>query len=160
MLAVKLICVGKMKEKHYIAAFDEYRKRLGAYCRFELDELPEQRLPDQPSEKEIAAALEKEGGEILRRLPPQAVLVAMCVEGQQLSSPGLARQISRWAGEGKSRLCFAVGGSFGLSPAVKQQAALRLSMSEMTFPHHLARVMLAEQIYRAFTINEGSRYHK
>ncbi len=160
MLTVKLICVGKMKEKHFMDAFEEYRKRLGAYCRFELEELSEQRLGEAPSEKEISAALEKEGSEILKRVPSGAALVAMCVEGRQKSSPELAKQISSWANAGKSRICFLIGGSFGMSKSVKAKADLRLSMSEMTFPHHLARVMLAEQIYRAFTIIEGSRYHK
>jgi 23S rRNA (pseudouridine1915-N3)-methyltransferase len=160
MLSVKLICVGKMKEKYFIDAFEEYRKRLGAYCRFELEELPEQRLSDNPSQKEIDAALEKEGAEILKRIPGQAAVVTMCVEGQQKSSPELAALIQSWAGAGKSRLCFIIGGSFGLSESVKAKSELRLSMSKMTFPHHMARVMLAEQIYRAFAINEGSKYHK
>lgn len=160
MLAVTLLCVGKMKEKHYLSAFDEYRKRLGGYCRFELVELPEQRLPEEPSDKEIAAALDKEGTEILRRIPAGAVVTAMCIEGTQLSSEALARQIRDWGVAGRSRLCFLVGGSFGLSESVKAHADLKLSMSKMTFPHHLARVMLCEQIYRALSINEGSKYHK
>lgn len=160
MLSVKLVCVGKMKEKHYTGAFEEYRKRLSSYCRFELEELPEQRLPENPSQKEIAATLEKEGSEIEKRIPPQAVVVALCVEGTQKSSPELAKLIGDWASSGKSRICFIIGGSFGMSDKVKTHADLRLSMSKMTFPHHLARVMLSEQIYRAFTIMEGSKYHK
>ena len=160
MLGVTLICVGKMKEKHYISAFEEYQKRLGAFCRFELIEIPEQRLSDDPSEKEIAAALEREAAEIEKKLPSGAAIVAMCVEGSQKSSPELAEQLQRWANSGVSRLCFLVGGSFGLSERIKAKAELRLSVSKMTFPHHLFRVMLAEQIYRAFAINEGSRYHK
>lgn len=160
MLGVTLICVGKMKEKYYIDAFEEYRKRLGAFCRFELIELPEQRLGDAPSEKEIGAALKKEAGEIRKRIPAGAAVVAMCVEGMQKSSPELAAQFSAWAGAGISRLCFLVGGSFGLDETLKADADLRLSVSKMTFPHHLFRVMLAEQIYRAFSISEGSRYHK
>ena len=160
MLGVSCICVGKMKEKHYISAFEEYRKRLGAYCRFELTELPEQRLSENPSQKEIAAALEKEALEIEKAIPAGAVVIAMCVEGSQCSSPELAEKISAWANAGRSRLCFLVGGSFGMSQRIKDRADLRLSVSKMTFPHHLFRVMLAEQIYRAFTILEGSRYHK
>lgn len=160
MLGVSLICVGKMKEKHYISAFEEYQKRLGAFCRFELIEIPEQRLSEDPSEKEIAAALEKEAAEIEKRIPNNAALVAMCVEGTQKSSPELAAQLQLWANSGISRLCFVVGGSFGMSERIKAKADLRLSVSKMTFPHHLFRVMLAEQIYRAFAINEGSRYHK
>ena len=145
MLNVKLICVGRMREKYYIEAFAEYAKRLGAYCRFECQELAEQRLGDAPSEAEIAAALEKEGAEILRAVPGDAFLVALCVEGRSLPSEAMARLIAERASSGKPKLCFVVGGSFGLSPAVKARADLRLSMSAMTFPHHLARVMLAEQ---------------
>lgn len=160
MLAVKLICVGKMREKFYLDAFSEYAKRLGAYCRFELTELAEVRLPDAPSQKEIAAALEKEATGIVKSIPTDAYTVALCVEGRQMPSEELAKLLSQREGSGKPRLCFIIGGSFGLSPRVKAAADLRLSMSEMTFPHHLARVMLMEQIYRGFKINEGSKYHK
>lgn len=160
MLAVKLICVGKMREKFYLDAFSEYAKRLGAYCRFELTELAEVRLPDAPSQKEIAAALEKEAAGIVKCIPTDAYTVALCVEGRQMPSEKLAELIARQEGSGKPRLCFIIGGSYGLSPRVKDMADLRLSMSEMTFPHHLARVMLMEQIYRGFKINEGSKYHK
>ena len=160
MLAVKLICVGKMREKFYLDAFSEYAKRLGAYCRFELTELAEVRLPDAPSQKEIAAALEKEATGIVKSIPTDAYTVALCVEGRQMPSEKLAELIARQEGSGKPRLCLIIGGSYGLSPRVKAAADLRLSMSEMTFPHHLARVMLMEQIYRGFKINEGSKYHK
>ena len=160
MLSVTLICVGKMKEAFFNAAFAEYQKRLGAYCRFSLVEITEQRLSDDPSEKEIAAALEREAGEIEKRIPAGALVVAMCVEGKQLSSPAFARKLADWQNAGRSQLCFIVGGSCGLSARVKQRADLRLSVSEMTFPHHLFRVMLAEQIYRAFKILEGGKYHK
>lgn len=160
MLSVTVLCVGKMREKHYIAAFAEYEKRLGAYCRIELKEIPEQKLPDHPAAREIESALEKEGQEILRAVPKGAAVIAMCVEGTQLSSPGFAERIEKLQNRGVSRLCFVVGGSFGLHERVKSAADLRLSMSEMTFPHHLARVMLAEQIYRAFTILNGTQYHK
>lgn len=160
MLYVKLICVGKLREPYYIEAFREYQKRLGAYCRFECAELAEQRLPENPSEKEIGAALEKEAGEILRAVPADGYLCALCVEGKQIPSEGMARLIAERESSGKPKLCFVIGGSYGLSPAVKQRADFRLSFSPMTFPHHLARVMLAEQIYRGFKINEGSRYHK
>ena len=160
MLNVKLICVGKMKEKFFIDAFDEYKKRLGAYCRFELEEIPEQRLGDNPSPREIELALERERAEIEKRLTPSSAVVAMCIEGKLLSSEKLAETVSGFATSGKSRIIFIVGGSFGLSPEIKKRADLRLSMSPMTFPHHLARVMLCEQIYRAFTIIEGGKYHK
>ena len=149
MLEVKLICVGKIREKFYIEAFGEYAKRLGAYCRFVCTELPETRLPDSPSPKEISAALEKEAAGIMKNIPSDAYLAALCVEGRQMPSEELAELLAQRAGSGKPKL-----------PRIKSMADLRLSMSEMTFPHHLARVMLAEQIYRGFKINEGSKYHK
>ena len=160
MLAIKLICVGKMREKFYIDAFEEYRKRLGACCRLECVELAEQRLSERPSAGEIAAALEREGAEIAKNIPPDAYTVALCVEGQERSSEDLSRLLTERELSGKPKLCFLIGGSFGMSESVKKRADLKLSMSKMTFPHHLARVMLAEQIYRAFKIGEGSRYHK
>ena len=160
MLNVKLICVGKLREKFYEDAFREYAKRLGAYCRFECLEIPEQRLSDRPAEREIAAALEREAAEILKAVPNDAFLCALCVEGKSVPSEGLADMIRERENSGKPRLCFVIGGSFGLADTVKRRAEFRLSMSAMTFPHHLARVMLCEQIYRAFKINEGSRYHK
>lgn len=160
MLNVKLVCVGKMREKFYIDAFAEYAKRLQGYCRLELVELAEQRLGDRPSAGEIQAALEREGQEILKNVPPDAYLVALCVEGRQMPSEGMAELIAARENSGRPRLCFVIGGSFGLCPAVKARADRRLSMSQMTFPHHLARVMLIEQLYRGFKINEGARYHK
>ena len=160
MLSVTLLCVGKMKEAHYVDAFAEYGKRLGPYCRFTLCEIPERRLPENPSPKEIGAALEREAEELEKRIPAGAAVVAMCVEGTQMSSPAFARRIADWQNAGRSQLCFLVGGSFGLAARIKQRADLRMSVSEMTFPHHLFRVMLAEQLYRAFTILEGGRYHK
>lgn len=160
MLGIKLICVGRLREKYYIEAFREYAKRLGAYCKWECVELTEQRLPEEPSEKEIAAALEREGAEILRTIPADAWVCALCVEGKLLPSEEIASLIAARENSGKPKLCFLIGGSFGLSETVKRRADLRLSMSPMTFPHHLARVMLAEQIYRGFKILEGSRYHK
>ena len=160
MLNVKLICVGKMREKFYIDAFEEYRKRLQTYCRLELVEITEQRLSDRPAEKEITAALEREGQEILKAAPSDAYFVALCVEGKQMPSEGMAELIAARENSGKPKLCFVIGGSFGLSPTVKSRADRKLSMSQMTFPHHLARVMLIEQLYRGFKINEGSQYHK
>lgn len=160
MLTVKLICVGRLKEKYYADAFAEYRKRLGAFCRFAAEELPEKRLGENPSEKEIAAALETEAAEIEKRVPPGAALCAFCVEGTPLGSEEFAARLAAWAGAGKSTVCFVIGGSFGLAERVKRRADLRLSVSRMTFPHHLFRVMAAEQLYRAFTITEGMKYHK
>lgn len=160
MLSVKFICIGKMRERFYLDAFEEYRKRLGAYCRLELLEPQEQRLPERPSAAEIGAALEKEAGEILKAIPQDAYVVALCVEGKELPSEAMAELVEGRENSGKPKLCFVVGGSYGLSETVKKRADLRLSMSKMTFPHHLARIMLAEQLYRGYKIREGSRYHK
>lgn len=160
MLRIKIICVGKMKEKHYIAAFSEYEKRLKPYCNFEVCELPEQKLSQSPSDSEISAALKREAADIARNIPNGAFVIPMCIEGQQLSSSELSSTILVHSSAGKSCFCFIIGSSNGLDEGIKKSSDLRLSMSRMTFPHHLARVMLAEQIYRAIMINEGSKYHK
>lgn len=160
MLNVTVICVGKMKEKFYIEAAAEYQKRLKGYCKLEIVELPEQKLPQDPTLGQIEAALDKEHEAILAKLPKSGRVVAMCVEGTPMSSPELSQTMNGWMVGGASDVAFVVGGSYGLSPRIKKRADLRLSMSEMTFPHHLARVMLLEQIYRAFKIQEGSSYHK
>ena len=160
MLNVHVICVGKLKEKFYEDAAQEYAKRLGAYCRLSITELPEEKLSRDPSPNQIEAALSREGQAILGKLPQNTALVAMCVEGQTCSSPELAKKFLQWEQDCAGHIAFVIGGSYGLDPALKAKARLRLSMSPMTFPHHLARVMLLEQIYRAFKINEGSAYHK
>ena len=160
MLAVKFICVGRMREKFYIEAFSEYTKRLQSLCRFEIVEPAEQRLSENPSDKEIKAALDKEAHDIMKAIPGDAYVVAMCVEGRQMPSEGMGELIAQRENSGKPKLCFVIGGSFGLADSVKARADMKLSMSKMTFPHHLARVMLIEQLYRGFKINEGSRYHK
>ena len=160
MLTVKLICAGRMREKFYIEAFREYEKRLAAFCKFETAEIPEVKTGDDPGEKEIQAALAREAADILEKIPAGAYVIALCVEGKKLSSEGLASVLAERALSGTSKVCFVIGSSNGLHPDVKRRADFRLSMSDMTFPHHLARVMLAEQIYRAFTINAGRKYHK
>lgn len=160
MLNMRIVCVGKLREQFYIDAFNEYSKRLSAYCKFECVELNETKLGLSPSDKEIAAALDKEAVDIERALGKDAYVIAMCVEGKQLKSEDFAQKINSLAVSGRGRICFVIGGSFGISQRIKQRADMRLSMSEMTFPHHLARVMLAEQIYRAFKIIKGSKYHK
>ena len=161
MLSVKLICVGRLREKFYIDAFSEYAKRLNPYCRFECVEIPEVRLSDRPSEAEITAALDKEADLVVKSIQQGSYLVALCVEGKKLSSEDLASVIRQREGSGKPKLCFIIGSSYGLSDKIKCSSDLRLSMSDMTFPHHLIRVMLAEQRhYRGFKINEGSSYHK
>ena len=159
-IRVQLICVGKMKEKFYIDAAAEYVKRLSAYCKLQVVELPEERLPSNPSQAQIDAALEKEAAAIRARLVPGASLIALCVEGCMRSSEELSGLLSDWSSRGGSSLAFLIGGSYGLAPSLKAQAWAKLSMSPMTFPHHLARVMLLEQIYRACQINAGGKYHK
>ena len=160
MLEVHLICVGKLKEKFYTDAVSEYTKRLSAYCRLTMTELPEERLPQNPSQAQIDAALAREADAIRARLPASSSVVALCVEGRQRSSEELAALLETWAQNSSKRLVFLIGGSHGLDSALKDSAWVRLSMSPMTFPHHLARVMLLEQLYRGFKINEGSSYHK
>ena len=160
MQMVTLICVGKLKEKFYAQATAEYAKRLSRFCKLEIVELPESRLSDSPSPAEISQALTAEAALIEAKLPKGSALVAMCIEGEELSSPQLAEKMRQFAVSGVSNLTFLIGGSVGLSPAIKAQADFRLSMSPMTFPHHLARVMLLEQIYRAYQINAGTKYHK
>ena len=160
MRSVRILCVGKLKERYLSDACAEYCKRLGAYCRPEILELPEFRLPENPSPAEIEACLRREGEEILARIPKDALVIPLCIEGEMLSSEQLAAALSDAAVRGVSSACFIIGGSWGLSPAVKQAGRLRLSMSRMTFPHQLARVMLLEQLYRAFSINAGGKYHK
>ena len=160
MLNVHILCVGKLKEKFYLEAAAEYAKRLSGYCKLTVTELPEERLPDDPARARIDAALEKEGRTLLSRLAKGGRVAALCVEGELMSSEALADKLRQWTVGGTSQLTLVIGGSYGLSPAVKARADLRLSMSPMTFPHHLARVMVLEQLYRAFKINEGSSYHK
>ena len=160
MLDVHILCVGKLKERFYTEAAAEYVKRLGGYCRLTLTELPEERLPKSPSRAQIDAALEKEAAAVRAKLPHGSSLVALCVEGKLCSSEELARLVSDWSLSSAKHLVFLIGSSYGLHPSLKGQAWVKLSMSPMTFPHHLARVMLLEQVYRAFKINEGSDYHK
>ena len=155
---IRLIVIGKLKEDYLLSACAEYIKRLGRYCSFELFELDECRLSDKPSDKEIAAALKKEAAQIKKYAA--GLIVPMCIEGKQLSSPELSQHITSAAVTGHSTVTFIIGSSFGLDPEIKSLGSLRLSMSKMTFPHQLARVMLLEQIYRAFQIAEGGKYHK
>ena len=160
MQKMTILCTGKLKEKFYLDAAAEYVKRLSRFCKLEIIELPEQRLSQTPSEGEIAQALEKEAALIESKLLPGASVIAMCVEGKPMSSEQLADYFGKLTVSGTSKICVLIGGSCGLSERVKKKAALRLSMSPMTFPHHLARVMVLEQIYRALNIAAGGKYHK
>lgn len=142
------------------AGCEEYLKRMGLWSRACVTEIEEARLPKLPSPAQIAGALEKEGQHILEKLPKNSRVVALCIEGKRMSSQELAASIARWAEQGTGEAAFIIGGSYGLSEAVKKRADLRLSMSPMTFPHQLARLMLCEQLYRAMSILGGAKYHK
>jgi len=159
MLSVTLITVGSLKEQYLRDGIEEYKKRLNGFCKFEIVELKEQKLSDNPSEKEIATALEKEGEEILSLIPQKSYKIALCVEGKQLSSPELADKISAISNE-YSNLTFIIGSSFGLSENVKNQCHFRFSISKLTFPHQLMRFIFTEVLYRAFNIQKGTKYHK
>ena len=160
MFDITLITMGKLREKFYISAAAEYAKRLGGYCRFTLLELPEVRLPENPSPAEISAGLEKEADTIFERIPKGAWFCVLTPEGKELSSEAFAAKLKDVKLSGKSSACFLIGSSFGMSPRVKAKADFKLSMGPMTFPHHLARIMGLEQIYRAEAIQAGSKYHK
>lgn len=160
MFNIMLITVGKLKEKFYFNAAAEYEKRLKGYCQFQILELPEARLPDEPSAAEISAGLEKEADMILAKIPKGAWFCTLTPEGKLLSSEALAAEISKVKLSGKSSACFLIGSSFGMAQRLKDKADFKLSMSPMTFPHHLARIMVLEQLYRAESIQAGSKYHK
>lgn len=159
MIKITLITLGKLKEKYLRDASDEYAKRLSRYCKLDIIELTPVTLPEKPSQSEIGIALQKEAEMIEKRIPDGAVTTALCVEGKSFSSKQLADFVAQKTNSGIN-MCFIIGSSYGISQAVKQKADLRLSLSAMTFPHQLFRVMWLEQIYRAFKINEGSTYHK
>ena len=160
MFDITLIAMGKLKEKFYLSAAAEYEKRMKGYCQFNLIELPEVRLPENPSQSEINAALEKEADTILAKIPKGAWFCTLTPEGKLLSSEALAEKMKDVKLSGKSCACFLIGSSFGMAPRRKEMADFKLSMSPMTFPHHLARVMVLEQLYRAEAIQAGSKYHK
>ena len=160
MQRVTVLCVGKLKEKFYLEAAAEYVKRLQRFCKLELVELPESRLPESPSPAEVQRALAAEAVAIRERLPKGGAVIALCIEGKPCSSVELSRRMEELAVAGKTQLTFLIGGSVGLDESLKRQDDWRLSMSPMTFPHHLARIMLLEQIYRAYQISAGTKYHK
>ena len=160
MFEITLIAMGKLKEKFYLSAAAEYEKRMKGYCQFRILELPEVRLPEDPSPAEIAAGLEKEADMVLAKIPKGAWFCVLTPEGKMLSSEALADKLKEVKLSGKSSACFLIGSSFGMAQRIKEKADFKLSMSPMTFPHHLARVMVLEQLYRAEAIQAGSKYHK
>lgn len=160
MISVTVIALGKLKERSMRDLCAEYEKRLSAFCRLQIVELTPERLSDRPSANEIARALEREAAQITAKIPANAYVFAMCIEGKQMPSESFSQKLSALAVNGISNVVFLLGSSFGLQETIKKQADFRFSMSEMTFPHQLARVMLLEQIYRAFQIESGGKYHK
>ncbi|MBQ8355957.1 MAG: 23S rRNA (pseudouridine(1915)-N(3))-methyltransferase RlmH [Oscillospiraceae bacterium] len=160
MFDITLIVMGKLKEKFYLSAAEEYQKRLKGYCSFKIVELPEHRLPEDPSPAEIQTGLDKEAELIFQKIPKGAWLCIFTPEGKILSSEEFAGKLKEVKNMGKSSACFLIGSSFGISQKVKDKADFKLSMGKMTFPHHLARIMVLEQIYRAEAIQAGSKYHK
>lgn len=160
MLRVHFITVGKLKEKFYQEAREEYIKRLKGYCKWTHHQIGEEKLPSSPSQSEIDKALAKEAKEILGKIPEKSLVVVLCVEGKAMPSEKMAELITQSQLGAEKQVVFVVGGSYGLADSVKAVGSVKLSMSPMTFPHHLAQIMLLEQIYRGFKIQEGSSYHK
>lgn len=161
MITINIITVGTLKEKYLREACGEYLKRLQAFCNVKVIELSEARLPDKPSKKEIDAALSAEARAMQPYLSVKnAINVAMCIEGEQRTSPQLGEMLTKAGVDGFSTVNFVIGSSFGIAEEIKTSARVRLSMSKMTFPHQLARVMLLEQLYRGFSIASNGKYHK
>jgi 23S rRNA (pseudouridine1915-N3)-methyltransferase len=160
MLSVKIIATGDLKENYLRDAIKEYQKRLSAWCKIEEIILKEEKLPDNPSQAVIDKALESEEKRILEKISPKAYVIAMCIEGKMLSSEELASKINEVSSLGKSEIVFIIGSSFGLSNGIKNRADFKLSISRLTFPHQLLRVILHETIYRSLSIINGTKYHK
>lgn len=160
MQTVSIISVGKLKDAFFEMASDEYLKRLKAYAKVNIIEIKAGVLPENPKDSEISVVLEKEAEDILKKIPSSSKVISLCIEGKLYSSEDMAKLIADTALNGFSHLVFIIGGSYGLSERVKARSDIRLSMSKMTFPHRLARIMLLEQIYRGYKINSGEAYHK
>lgn len=160
MVNIFVVCVGKLKEKYWTEAVAEYSRRLGSYCRLEIVELKESRLPDRAGAAEEEAVKEAEGEEILKRLKDNMYVVSLEIDGKPLSSESLADRLEQLTVDGISSIAFVIGGSLGLSKAVSKRADFRLSFSRMTFPHQMMRVILLEQLYRSFKIIRNETYHK
>ena len=160
MLTVTLITDGKIKEKYFTDAIAEYSKRLSRYCKLNIIELKDEPTPDNPSNREKDAVLKKEGDRIAEKISKSAYVVALCIEGKMRDSVEFSKLIEQTAADGNSEIVFIIGGSLGIHDEIKRRADLKLSFSEMTFPHQLMRVILLEQIYRAFNISGGGKYHK
>jgi 23S rRNA (pseudouridine1915-N3)-methyltransferase len=159
-MKITIIAVGKIKEKYFTGAIEEYAKRLSRYCKLELVEVADEKTPDGASEALELQIKEKEGERILQKIPDNAFVAALAIEGKMLDSEELADQMERWNVGGISHMVFVIGGSLGLAPSVLKRADYKLSFSKMTFPHQLMRVILLEQIYRSFRIRNHEPYHK
>ncbi len=159
-MKIKIICVGKIKEKYFADGIKEYAKRLSRFCKFEICEVADEKIPDNASEKEALAVLDSEGAKIEKHIGKGDYIIALCVEGKNISSADLAKKFSEIQLSGKSGITFIIGGSLGICSRVKNMSDFRLSFSKMTFPHQLMRLILTEQIYRAFKINANEEYHK
>ncbi len=160
MITINVLCIGKLKEKYLKDASNEYEKRLSSFCKLNIIELNEYKISENPSESEIKTCIEKEGFSILSKIPKDSFVIPLCIEGKQYPSVSLAKEIEKLSILGTSSFTFIIGGSYGLYDEVKNKGKIKLSMSKMTFPHQLARIMLLEQIYRCFQINSNGKYHK
>ena len=155
-----MICVGKIKEKYLKLGIDEFKKRLSKYCKLEIIELEDEKAPENLSDKEMLMIKEKEGKKILSKIKDNSYVIALAIDGKNLSSEELAETINKLGVRGISNITFVIGGSLGLSDEVLSRADYKLSFSKMTFPHQLMRLILLEQVYRAYRINNGEPYHK
>ncbi|MEE0753127.1 23S rRNA (pseudouridine(1915)-N(3))-methyltransferase RlmH [Frisingicoccus sp.] len=159
-MKISIICVGKIKEKFYRMALDEYSKRLSRYCKLEILEVADEKTPDNASNHEVELIKDKEGERILKNIRRDATVIALAIDGKMLSSEQLADKIRQLGVMGESHIQFIIGGSLGLSDRVLEAADMLLSFSKMTFPHQLMRVILLEQVYRSYRIIQGEPYHK
>ncbi len=159
-MRIRIACVGRLKEAFFRDALGEYQKRLSRYAQVEILEVPDEKAPERLSPAQRANVLEKEGERLLSRIGEGDFVVALCIEGEMLSSQALAQRLAAWMGQGNSTITFVIGGSLGLSPGVCRRADVKLSFSPLTFSHQIFRVMLLEQVYRAFKIIHNEPYHK
>ena len=159
-MRINIVCVGKIKEKYLKLGIDEFKKRLSKYCKLEIIELEDEKAPENLSDKEMLIIKEKEGKKILSKIKDNSYVIALAIDGKNLSSEELAETINKLGVRGISNITFVIGGSLGLSDEVLSRADYKLSFSKMTFPHQLMRLILLEQVYRAYRINNGEPYHK
>ena len=159
-MRINIVCVGKIKEKYLKLGIDEFKKRLSKYCKLEIIELEDEKAPENLSDKEMLIIKEKEANKILSKIKDNSYVIALAIDGKNLSSEELAETINKLGVRGISNITFVIGGSLGLSDEVLSRADYKLSFSKMTFPHQLMRLILLEQVYRAYRINNGEPYHK